>query len=78
MMMTKTLLGAACLGVFALTVHAEEGAKLTIDGEELTIRASAPAHAENIDEVSSGWIYRSKETQALQLKAQTITLPVSK
>ena len=67
MMMTKTLLGAACLSVFALTVHAEEGAKLIIDGEELTIRANAPAHAENIDEVSSGWIYRSKETQALQL-----------
>ena len=67
MMMTKTLLGAACLSVFALTVHAEEGAKLIIDGEELTIRASAPAHAENIDEVSSGWIYRSKETQSLQL-----------
>jgi len=67
MKMTKLLMGAVCVTALATGAQADEDARLTIDGEELTIRATAPAHAENIDEVSSGWVYRSKETQALQL-----------
>lgn len=68
MKMTKLLVGAACFGIVALTANAQETAKLSVDGgEALTIRTTAPAHAENLDEISSGWIYRSAETRALQL-----------
>lgn len=63
----RQLMGAVCVSMIAMGASADEDAKLTIDGEELTIRAAAPAHAENLDEVTSGWIYRSTETQALQL-----------
>jgi len=67
MKMTKLLMSAACASVLAVSASADENASLMIDGETLTIRAAAPAHVENLDEVSSGWVYRSKETQALQL-----------
>lgn len=67
MKMTKLLMGAVCLSIVALNTSAEESARLTIDSDELNIRAAAPAHAENLDEVTSGWIYRSAETQAMQL-----------
>lgn len=67
MKITRMLMGAACVGMFALSANADEAAKLTVEGEELTIRATAPAHAENLDEVMSGWIFRSDETQDMQL-----------
>jgi sulfur-oxidizing protein SoxA len=67
MKITRMLMGAACAGMFALSANADEAAKLTVEGEELTIRATAPAHAENLDEVMSGWIFRSDETQDMQL-----------
>jgi len=47
---------------------ADEDADLVINGElEITVRAPAPEHAENLREITSGWVYRSTETQAFQL-----------
>nr|WP_245848048.1 sulfur oxidation c-type cytochrome SoxA [Octadecabacter ascidiaceicola] len=47
---------------------ADEDADLVVNGElEITVRAPAPAHLENLDEITSGWVYRSTETQAFQL-----------
>mgnify|MGYP006153999439 CR=1 FL=1 len=47
---------------------ADESANLVIDGElEITVRAPAPDHLENLDEITSGWLYRSDETQAMQM-----------
>jgi len=51
----------------AVSTHADEPIALSIEGQDFTIQAAAPAHAENLDEVTSGWIYRTKETRALQL-----------
>jgi sulfur-oxidizing protein SoxA len=67
MKIKNMLVSVACLSVLALSASADEAAKLTVEGEQLTIRAAAPAHAENLDEVVSGWIYRSDETQDMQL-----------
>ncbi|HCP80533.1 MAG TPA: sulfur oxidation c-type cytochrome SoxA [Octadecabacter sp.] len=67
---TLTSIGAVC---FAMAVpfgqaFADEDADLVVNGElEITVRAPAPAHAENLDEITSGWVYRSTETQAFQL-----------
>ena len=60
------------ISLVALTISAGlavagEDAQLSIDGEEITIRADAPAHVDGLSEVLSGWIFRSDETQVLQL-----------
>ena len=60
------------ISLVALTISAGlavagEDAQLSIDGEEITIRADAPAHVAGLSEVLSGWIFRSDETQVLQL-----------
>ncbi|MDH5797022.1 MAG: sulfur oxidation c-type cytochrome SoxA [Paracoccaceae bacterium] len=47
---------------------ADENANLVLNGEiEMTVRAPAPAHLENLSEIFSGWVFRSDETQAMQL-----------
>ncbi|WP_316013535.1 sulfur oxidation c-type cytochrome SoxA [Roseobacter sp. HKCCA0434] len=47
---------------------ADEDADLVVNGEiEMTVRADAPEHVENLGEVLSGWVFRSDETQALQM-----------
>lgn len=47
---------------------ADENASLVIDGQEFVTKTKAPAHLqENLDEIYSGWVFRSDETQALQL-----------
>ena len=47
---------------------ADESAELVIDGEiEIVTRAAAPDHVEGLDEIMSGWVFRSDETQALQM-----------
>lgn len=62
---------AACagLGLTAAGALADDPERLIINGEEeMTIRAPAPAHlADVLDEVNSGWLYRTAETQALEL-----------
>ena len=64
---TKMLLSAACAALLATGAQADEDANMTIDGMEMKIRAAAPEHMENVDEIMSGWVFRSDETQALQL-----------
>jgi len=67
MKISGLLAGVACAAFASTAAFADQDAKLTIEGQELPVRAAAPAHAENLDEVVSGWVYRSDETQALQL-----------
>lgn len=48
--------------------QADQEADLIINGDtEMTVRAAAPAHLENLSEVLSGWTFRTDETQALQM-----------
>lgn len=67
---TKTLTAiavAAC--AFAAPAMADESASLVVNGEiEMVTRTAAPAHISDVlDEVNSGWLYRSDETQSLQI-----------
>nr|WP_306268142.1 sulfur oxidation c-type cytochrome SoxA [Pararhizobium sp. IMCC3301] len=56
----------AAFGIVAAT--AEELPELVINGDlEMVTRTQAPAHLENMDEVRSGWTFRTKETQSLQM-----------
>lgn len=49
-------------------VLADEDADLVINEEiEITVRAPAPDHSENLSEIFSGWVFRSAETQAMQM-----------
>ncbi len=63
----KLLLAASALAFSAGAPAVAGGDTLSIDGQELTIRAPAPAYVENLTEVMSGWLFRSPETQALEL-----------
>ena len=58
--------GLACL---ASAVHAQDTeSKLVINDDiDITTVAEAPAHAENLSEIYSGWAFRSPETMALQM-----------
>lgn len=59
---------AAVLALGAGIASADENATLIVNGElELVTRTAAPEHMENLDEIRSGWTYRSEETQALQM-----------
>lgn len=66
---TRTL--TAALAGFCLTAgvaFADQNATLTVNGEQtLATQAPAPSHLENMDEIFSGWVYRTSETQVLQL-----------
>ncbi|WP_370804692.1 sulfur oxidation c-type cytochrome SoxA [Actibacterium lipolyticum] len=56
------------LALGAGIASADEDAALIINGEtEMVVRTEAPAHLENMDEIRSGWTFRSAETQALQM-----------
>lgn len=59
---------ALVLTLVAGGAQADQEADLVINGDtEMTIRAAAPAHAENLTEIYSGWVFRTDETQALQM-----------
>ena len=47
--------------------HAGEDSVLSVEGEEFITKTTAPAHMEYVDEIYSGWVFRTDETQALQL-----------
>lgn len=67
---TTSLTAAAALAaaLIAAAVSADENATLIINGEqELVTRAPAAAHHEYLDEVRSGWTFRTEDTQALQM-----------
>ncbi|MGC8203666.1 sulfur oxidation c-type cytochrome SoxA [Aliiroseovarius sp. PTFE2010] len=48
---------------------ADEDADLVINGDlDITVRTDAPAHlSESLDTIYSGWVFRSVETQAMQM-----------
>lgn len=59
---------AALAALGSLSAIAEELPELVINEEiEMVTRAKAPAHLENLDEIRSGWTFRTKETQAFQM-----------
>jgi len=59
---------ATVLAFGAGIASADENAKLIINGEtEIVTRTAAPDHMEYIDEIRSGWTFRSKETQAFEV-----------
>jgi len=65
----KTLSTVALMSAaLAMPALADESAKLVINEDvEIVTHAPAPAHAENLDEVLSGWLFRADETQVLQM-----------
>lgn len=67
----KTLLkgGIAAVALFAAyAAQADEEANLIVNEEiEITVRTDAAPHLENLSTVYSGWVFRSDETQALQM-----------
>lgn len=66
---TKLSFGLALLGGFAASAaYADESADLVVNGDtEIVVRTSAPEHLDALDEVLSGWVFRSDETQELQM-----------
>ena len=66
---TRTLTAMALVAsAFAAPAFADENATLIVNEEiEIVTRTAAPAHMEEVDEVMSGWLFRSTETQQLQL-----------
>jgi sulfur-oxidizing protein SoxA len=64
----KTTAALAALALMAGTASADKDKILVVNGDlTLATSAKAAAHLENIDEVYSGWIFRTDETQALQM-----------
>jgi len=57
----------AGLTLTSVCAHAGEDSVLSIDGQEFITRAAAPAHMENVDTIYSGWVFRTDETQALEM-----------
>lgn len=52
----------------SLSAMAEELPELVINEDiKMVTRTKAPAHLENLDEIRSGWTFRTKETQAFQM-----------
>ncbi|QBF32596.1 sulfur oxidation c-type cytochrome SoxA [Thalassococcus sp. S3] len=65
---TKWVTLTAAIGLAAGMGMAGEDATLTVNDEmTLVTKTKAPAHMENVDEIYSGWTFRSDETQALQM-----------
>ena len=64
----KMFAGILCVLLgFSSFSWADENAKLVVEGQPMITRVKAPSHMENIDELRSGWTFRIKETQALQM-----------
>lgn len=67
----STVLGTAALSalVFAAPVLADEEAELIVNGElEIVTKTAAPAHlSDSLDEILSGWRFRSDGTQTMQM-----------
>ena len=61
------VLTCALFGIWAPFSNADETAELVVEGQSMVVRAEAPSHMENMDEIRSGWTFRIKETQALQM-----------
>ena len=69
-MIKRALFGAAALAGLGLATPllADENANLIVNDElEFVTETAAPAHLENVSTIYSGWVFRTDETQALQL-----------
>ncbi|MEL7212811.1 MAG: sulfur oxidation c-type cytochrome SoxA [Pseudomonadota bacterium] len=65
---TRAATAIALAAGLAFAATADEAANLVVNEEiEMVTRTAAPAHVENLDEIVSGWVFRSDETQALQM-----------
>ena len=65
--MTKAVASVLALSCASLA-FAGEDATLVINEElEMVTKTAAPSHMEEVDEIFSGWTFRTDETQALQL-----------
>lgn len=65
----RAISGVAWAALIAMgtSAIADETAELIINGEiDITVRTQAPAHMDYVSEITSGWVYRSDETQSLQ------------
>ncbi|OUD10025.1 sulfur oxidation c-type cytochrome SoxA [Marivivens niveibacter] len=59
---------AASVFAIASAAQADEEADLVVNGEiEITVRTSAPEHVDGLRDIYSGWVFRSDETQAMQM-----------
>ena len=67
-MKLKALTAIAAV-MFAGSVYADEAAELVVNDDiEMVTKTAAPAHlSDAMDEVMSGWRFRSDETQAMQM-----------
>jgi sulfur-oxidizing protein SoxA len=61
------LTSAAFVALSALGASAQGDATLAVEGETILTSAAAPAFADNLDTVYSGWLFRKLETRALQM-----------
>ena len=59
------LVSAVVLAGAAIAQDADD--KLQIDGQSFVTETSAPAHLDNLSTIYSGWLFRTDETQALQV-----------
>lgn len=66
-MTIRPIIGAVVAAVVGTVAHAQDSNTLTINGETFATEAKAPSHMENVDTIYSGWRFRIKETQALQM-----------
>jgi sulfur-oxidizing protein SoxA len=66
-MIKKALMTLSAIALAGSLAWAGEDSSLVVEGQEIKIRAQAPAHVENLDMVYSGWVFRKDETQALQM-----------
>lgn len=67
--MKKVILAASALALATASWAGEpgDGATLQIEGEDFVIETAAPEHMEYVDTIYSGWVFRTVETQDLQL-----------
>ncbi|MEL7116179.1 MAG: sulfur oxidation c-type cytochrome SoxA [Pseudomonadota bacterium] len=63
----KIIATATIAALLATTAIADEDATLEIDGETFVTVAEPPAHLEFVDKIYSGWVFRTDETQWLQM-----------
>lgn len=63
---TAVFTAGLALSAFTLQAGADENAELSIEGAAITTKVAAP-EGHPLDEILSGWRFRSVETQALQM-----------
>lgn len=65
---TAAILVASTLALAPGFAAADEDATLIINGEiEIVTKTAAPEYVEGLSEIYSGWLFRSAETQALEM-----------